>query len=422
MSLFNGKDKEKLKEYKELIDNYKKQISDLEQSLYYDTLTKCKNKKSFKKDMEIYENKAKYVVVAISVDLDKVNKKNRENGDAILFYIAKDLMARFPNVYHICGTKFNILINLCDFKEELIEKWYEETLTKYPDINLFYGIAKSTDGIGLRYFDITQIAIKKMFSDIHFKKPENKDLELELEEKRRLEEVKKQNEALEEETYQANIQNSMDKMRAIFERRQKEKILWENKKKYESNVFELPEEAGSDMEETEEQKNLCTMWFNKETLSFVSEGVFYEYDFYIFPLTFVKPPAALPIVCVIDNKKQYRGLSGDIIHTGIAKKKISVSAHFDDDGNLISNISFDDLTVEFDKKTSANKPVYMPKNYGKKFFDELLFPIKPNVNGSYDMAVYKEGDSEVEICAGNRIHDNEKYTFIVDSKAIYVRH
>lgn len=420
MGIFGGKDKDKIKEYKEAISSYQEQIKNLEQQLYFDTLTKCKNRKSFKEDMKIYESKTKYAIVAVSVDLEDINKKNRENGDAILSSVAKNLNEKFSNVYHISGTNFNILINLCDFNEETINKWAEEMLNKYPDIRLFIGIAKSTDGIGLGYFDITQIAIKRMFQDKRLKKSDNADINIQLEEQNRLEKLRKENAELEEEEYKTSNRLSMEKLTAIKERREKERILWENKKKFESNSFHLPEEEGSDMEETFDTKNLCTMWFNKEIISFEIEGQFYEYDFYIFPLSFVKPPTALPIVCVIDNRQNYKVLTGDIIKTGIARQKINVSARFDEDGNFITNIIFDDVTIKVNKDTKENKALYMPKNYGKEFFGKLLFPIKPNTNGTWDMAVYDNG--EVSICGGSMNYENEMYSFVADSKAIYINH
>lgn len=420
MGLFGKSEKGKLGEYQNLIQTYKTQIEDLEKQLYYDSLTGCKNKTSFKNDMKLYETKTKYVLIAISVDLDKVNKKNREDGDAVLSSFAKRLQNTFSNVYHYGGTKFNVLLNLCDFKEEDIEKWYEESIKAYPDIKIFYGIAKSTDGIGLGYFDICQIAIKRMYADKRIKKPENKDIEVQLEEQKRLEELKRQNEELEEEEYLASVRASMEKMQAIFERRNKEKALYESKKKFDSNIFHLPDEEGSEMEETMEKKNLCTMWFNKEVISFTIDGQYYEYDFYIFPLAYNTPPASLPIVCVIDNRQNYKALTGDIIKTGIARQKINVSARFDEDGNLIDNILFEDVTIKVEKKTTSNKALYMPKHYGKEFFDELLFPIKRNVNGTTDMAVYKDG--EISICNGSREHDGTLYHFTTDSKAIYIGH
>lgn len=420
MGFFSKSDKGKIAEYEKLIGDYKKQIEDLEQKLYYDTLTGCKNKTSFKNDMKLYESKTKYVLVAISIDLDKINKKNRENGDAILVSIAKRLTDAFPNVYHYGGTKFNLLINLCDFKEEEITNWYEKTITDYPDIKIFYGIAKSTDGIGLGYFDISQIAIKRMYQDKHIKKPENKDIEEQLEEQKRLETLKKQNEELEEEEYIASARAMFEKMDAIMQRRQKERALYESKKKFESNVFHLPEELGSDVEETFDKKKLCTMWFNKETISFTIDGQYFEYDFYIFPLAYNKPPASLPIVCVIDNREKYKALTGDIIKTGIARQRINVSARFTEDGQLISNIVFDDVTIEVKKETKENQSLYMPKHYGKEFFDELLFPIKRNLNGTTDMAVYKDG--EVTVCNGSREHDGILYHFTADSDAIYINH
>lgn len=420
MGFFSKSDKGKIAEYEKLIGEYKTKIGELEQKLYYDTLTGCKNRISFKNDMKLYETKTKYALVAISIDLDKVNKKNREDGDAVLVSLAKQLMESFPNVYHYGGTKFNLLINLCDFKEEEIISWYEKMIAKYPDIKIFYGIAKSTDGIGLGYFDISQIAIKRMYADKHIKKPENKDIEAQLEEQKRLEELKKQNEELEEEEYLASVRASMEKLNAIFERRNKEKALYESKKKFESNVFHLPDEAGSDVEETFEKKKLCTMWFNKETISFTIDGQYYEYDFYIYPLAFNRPPASLPIVCVIDNREKYKVLSGDIIKTGIARQRINISARFTEDGQLISNIIFEDVTIQVQKETKENKSLYMPKHYGKEFFDELLFPIKRNLNGTTDMAVYKNGD--VSVCNGSREHDGVLYHFTSDSDAIYINH
>lgn len=423
MGIFGKNDKNKIKEYEDLIKNYQNQIKTLEDELHTDTLTKCKNRKAFKEDIALYETKTKYVLVAISVDLDKVNKKNRENGDAVLCSVAKRLNESFANVYHYGGTKFNLLINLCDFKEEEITEWYEKTINAIPDIKIFYGIAKSTDGIGLGWFDIMQIAIKRMYSDKHIKKPENKDIEALLEEKERLEKLKEETDRLTEESEESAFASAFAKLEAIKKRRDKEKALYESKKKFEANIFEIPDEEGSEVEETFEKKKLCTMWFNKETISFTIDGHYYEYDFYIYPLAFKQPPASLPIVCIIDNRTSYKALSGDgAIKTGIAKQKINVSARFSDKGELISNIVFDDVTIPIDKKTKSNKALYMPKHYGKEFFDELIFPIKKNVNGTCDVAVYRAKDEEnqVSVYNGSANHDGEVYNFTVDSDALYV--
>lgn len=419
MLLLTNKNKSKVfAEYENAISEYKTKIAELEKELYFDKLTNCKNKKSFKNDIAIYEQKSKYCIIALSVDLDDVNKKNRENGDAILSNIAKRLCNHFANVYHIGGTKFNILMSSSDFSQEGFDKVYNEILSAYPDIKIFVGIGFSTDGIGLGYFDICQIAIKRMYADKRIKKPENKDIERELEEQERLKTLIEENKALTEEHKQVAEDEKLSRLKALNERRKNEEELEMKKKMWESNAFNLPdEEYGA--KETFNSKILSTMWFNVDEIGVTVDGVYRLYDIYVFPTEYKPNPQSVNIVVVIDNKEKYKAFSGTVVKTGIARQKISINARFDDDGNFITNIVFEDEKAEFERKTiKNNKAIFMPKSFGKVFFDYQLFPIKQNTNGTCD-SVALSNDNTVDIWYGSTNMNNKDYNFILSNEKYF---
>lgn len=393
-------------------------ISLLEQDLYFDALTGCKNKYAFEKESWEYARTHKYVLIAMSVNLEKINKDGREKGDKVLRGIAEMIMNTYARVYRIGGEKFNVLVNLPNYDEQVFDNLCEDINSYSPEAGLYYGVICSTEAIGLPFSEVLAIAVKRMYDDKKFKRPKNRDILRIEEENRRLrdslkenEELKKRNEELSLSAIEENERYLLAQLNCLKEKKQKQLELERIKELDEICVHNAPP-AGT---ENEHFKKLCCMWFSKTTVSICKDEAYAEVDVYLFPLSFKKPPKTLDILVVIDNKEEYRVLNGTNVTFGLLGETITVNARFTKEGILNTGIVSD---YDIDRNTTTNNGTFTPERFGKVFFDKEVFPIKQNINGTCDCVIW-DGEKGV-VSEGMEIFEDTVYSFVLDNTTFFI--
>lgn len=422
-------------------DNFlQERIKTLEQALYYDKLG-CYTKYKFDEDFSACEKD--FVVFAINVNLEKVNERlGRDEGDKALREITEILNKYFPDkIYHIQGEKFNIfypisnktdLHNIAEDMDKTNIALEDYLFCMDYDISIYIGRGECINDTDVTFTkrEALDIAVKNMYRDKKIKRPKNKNILREEEENERLKKALEEQKALNEEinllTNANDLQNesawlnsfmrgrelaemedNLSKEAKIIEQKKKEiektfkqidegkfDKVFDDEQKYENCIFGYELESGR-YAETEERKVLDSMWYSTFKVEFINFKNEYTFaTIYIYPLSFVKAPATLPILVVADNGYEYIVEHGKNVEIGIGGSVFTINARFTREGKFSVFLNTD---VELVKREEIVKEgTCTPLCFGKSFFGKELFPIKKNVNDLMDCVVITKKPTDEE--------------------------
>lgn len=418
---------------------YLEKIKALEEALYIDKFG-CYTKYKFDEDFKNQDSDFK--IIALNINLEKINETlGREIGDNALKDIVEIYERHFPKcVYHIQGEKFNIFCPYETYNDELLDKAnldIEDYLFCMDyDISIYIGqceCVKSAE-ISFNKEESLSVAVKNMYRDKKIKRPKNKNILREEEENERLKKALEEQNALKNEIDTLEVENAVKNeaswLSSFFQKRElaKDELLLEAKKREIEKSFKRIEEHNLEkvfendsrfencifgyerenetIAETKLKKFVNTLWYSTISFDFVNYKQEYtSATVTIYPLEFVKAPATLPILVIIDNGYHYEVISGKNIEVGIGGEMFTINARFTREGKF--NVFLHSEVELIDRRETVTEGVCTPNHFGKVFQNMELFPIKQNINGTMDCVV--KVDDTFEVSDGVIVFDDTKY-------------
>ena len=316
------------------------------------------NKKAFDNfSKKIHENGREYFLICLTVDLSKANRTNYAYGSYILRkFIISLTKIKDCYPFRIQGEKFNVFVG----QENLDEL---KTLLDTPDENydIYYGISEKeyVPDDGEKQI---QTCVQMMY---------------------------------------------MDKSKKRSQDDKSDKII--------GNKGNTPVED----RETDTCKNRKTMWYSKVKVT-VREPTFKEITVYIFPTQYCEPMASIPLIVVTDDMFSYRHFYGKSVQFGISSEvRFVINAHFDNDGHL--KVSFFNIgSGKCEMQMNHMEGDCIPANFGKRFGNGEIYPIKPNIAGYCDFVYLENGVAVLNTSGIVESTDGEKYTVHMDSQYIHL--
>ncbi len=170
-----------------------------------------------------------------------------------------------------------------------------------------------------------------------------------------------------------------------------------------------------DLRETTFKKHRSTMWYSIIRIT-ILEPIFKEVKVYVFPTKFCKPLHSIPLLVVIDDLLGYRVLHGNDIKFGLEGILFSINARFGRDGHL-NTAAFHSGEGKCEIAIATNEGVCIPANFGKRIGNAEIYPIKPNIHGTFDFVLLNDETPELNT-TGIITHDEKQYMVMMDSEYI----
>ena len=422
---------------------YKNQVEQLREKLYTDPLG-CKTKAAFEEDVENFVAEGDFCLLVMNVNLERVNnKKGRRSGDEVLRAVSNIYYKHFPNLYHMGGEKFNILVKESSKYEEEM-KLANVELARYlmenkVDIDIYYGMAKGSEQFApdmnfSRTWQLyVHVAVERMYADKKKKRPKDRNIikeELEAERLRKaLEEKAAAQKALEEKVKELETQEAKEDAKQINEEisdffegleeiteemnRSKdtlEKIRKDKELEELAYIPHFPFEH-DEMMETMTTKLQDTMWFFMSTIEISNDKEYHKIRIMVYPTAFEKPPLTVPCLVIIEDEINRHIYNGKNVAAGIAGTIFNINSRFTKDGDYnVTIIPREGDYKVVSKNNRVHPGVCTPYHFGKVFFDKEIYPIRKNVDGLMDCVV--QTGNTFELCDGNLEHGGVKYQFI----------
>lgn len=425
----------------------------------HDELTGCLNRAGYSESLK---NFSLDNVVIVSLDVNDLKKTNDTlghlMGDRLLTTISKVLVHYFgKTVCRTGGDEFTIITTPSLFDAGLLTKIDEDlkVLTENDPDGILYQIAYGYEvGDGVKSFDeIYALADEKMMNDKAVKKaslisPEELERERQrlleeerlkaLQEERRKEELEKERLELERlQTEKERLQTERaleeERIRQEQERLKKEKAEAERKRLEEKQKYEEELRNGlipntkweyGEFAETEFEKNLSTMWFVTDKVSYLVGDSFRERVFHIFPTDFKEPLISMPICVAMENNNDYlvyRSGEDPYVVVEIDGYKFNISLRINTEGKMISNVYCEDLE-DLEHSVTMHHGIFTPKHFGKVINTgreiKTLFPIRLNINGTCDCV--ELSDTDISFNHGEVEYVSGKYRFYFNDKIFKV--
>lgn len=414
-------------EYDALVEENNK----LKDEVYKSIKFNCLNEKAFLRDFgEVYD-KLPVVLVAFTIDVEKVNNTyGREAGTTALSSIVEQLSKEIT-VYHIQGEKFNIFYKIFD------EEKYKDLLTKVEinpmyEVFFYVGILRTSDFRGASLEEFRLSAIKQMYAMKHKQKPKDSEITYAEMEKERLEKEKEQLEglveerkdlleAVKEETKKQLEKENEDGLKSIFAIT--EMIKSEDKRQEEENYIDkcnkehlipFTERYIDDKDE----RPLTTMWYSVTELRYAKGDNVYKTLFYVYPYKYDKTDKSLDIVVCFENNGEYMITKGNLLEYGFNTIKFVISARITKEGKLLTNIATPPDVTIISKKEFVTGKDFTPNSFGKVYDNKVIFPIRKGMNGYCDAIVME--DDEIRVVNGI-IQDNNGISHInLTKEKVYI--
>lgn len=431
------------------VEFFRTQVEELKQKLYYDEIG-CKSKAAFENDVKIYENKRPYTLIAMMVNLERVNKVfGRKTGDDTLVTISTIFRKYFDDFYRIGGEKFNILgldaekmnSNMTLAVVELAKYLMANNL----DLDIYYGACRTDEPelTGLTWKELIPVAVDRMYMDRAKKNPineavkeeeiANKMLEKELEKRKALQSELEQQSVIEEQKdAELDMKDISDSLGSFFDemegikaesRISKEELDAIRKEEEEASAGYIPGfpfEEGEIMESIK-KKYLKTMWFHMSVVEISNGRDFHKIKFRIFPLNYVAPPLTVKSLVVAEDVESGKRhiYDGTNVVAGIANTEFYINSRFqknDKTGDVEFKVAITTRKDEWNivsREDKAHSGICTPYHFGKTFFDKELFPIKTNMDGLCE-SVVRFPDGHLEENNGNIKHNDKRYQVVIN--------
>lgn len=424
-------------------DYYREKIDELKKRLYYDNLG-CKSKVSFDEDIQKYFAGGSFMLVTMTVNLERVNKRlGRDKGDEALKAISEIYYKYFPDFYHIGGEKFNILSGsaneLAQAMQNIVRDVAAYLIKNKLDIDIYYGSAGPGDGKTIS--EVIGVAVSRMYDDRNNKRPGNENVVKEEMEAKRLEKAIERKETLKKELEEKeremekedakkemgemtsqlslffdevqNLQKEMDKTKGLLVQLKKEEELIDTE-----YIPGYPFEADGFME-TPDKKFFETMWFYQASMDITDDrNEYHKIRILVYPITYEKPPMTIESLVIIEDEYKRHLYSGKNVKAGIANTEFYINSRFvvNDKGTAEFRVAINKRTdnyivVKGTRKERVHEGVCTPYHFGKLFFDKELYPIRGNINGLVDCVV-REKDGTLSENDGTLKHNDRMYQFV----------
>ena len=432
------------------LEFYKAKAEEYKARLYFD-ITGCKSKAAFEEDIESYHENKPYTLIALTVNLERVNKGlGRKKGDEALNAVVEIYCKYFPDFYRIGGEKFNILSKDAD-KTMKDMNFANVELAKYLvanhlDIDIYYGFCRTDepDLIELTPKELVMVALDRMYIDRANKNPvspeaikaelEVKKLQKVLEKRDELvkqlaeQEAKEEKQEAEEDmkSITAELGSFFDEMTEVRSEATKSKEILEQirKDEEENNVPYIPgfPFEKDELMESIKRKHINTMWFFQSSIEISDEKSDYnKLRFWVYPLEIKRPPQTINCLVIVEDDRGNRHFySGMNVKAGVGNTEFYINSRFQQNSEGVTEYKVsithrekmpDDTPDPYKivKRTDKAHPgVCTPHHFGKTFFDYELFPIRKNTDGLMECVIRKP-DGELIECKGNLKHDNQRY-------------
>lgn len=445
------------------ISEQQKAIEEEHYNAIHDKLTGCKNRLGYSEDLANYSIAD---VVIINFDVNNLKRTNdtlgHQCGDILITTISRKLTEKFKDVYRMGGDEFTVLSTKEAFEKGVLSALDSELqeITRKDTQGIVYQIAYGyEEGNGLLTFEeIYHNADLRMYEDKKAKKASPEEL-ARLEEEKRLEEERIAEEKRLKEIEDIKRKEEIEKQSLEIERLKAEKeaeeerirLEQERQKQMEAERIKAEEEAErqrieeeerikrdlenglipntrwehDEFEETAEEKNLATMWYVKNKLTFLDKkGNFSQHNVYIYPTDYQKPLATVPVIVVIETDGEYKIEQGTLIEANIGGYAFSISSRFMENGTLVASLYCSEIEDEnaIKQETEVHNGKFTPKHFMKQIeYNGMMLealPIKENIQGYCD-CVIKAGD-EIEISNGEEQFNDCCFRFYLEEKAFRV--
>ena len=414
-------------------------FEELEHKYYYNEELNIKNENSFKKEFpELLSKGFGYVLIAVNVNLEKINALSRKLGDELLKDCSDIFKKHFSYCYHIHGEKFNIVMNDYEYNDavmasieleidDLVEKKIPEE--NDVDITLYYGVSETKTELLPSIDDVINqndysyniknfilLTVEKMYADKKLKRPKNPDILRMEKENERLMELLNENKDIalkfRKSNHTAIFEQNKKVMKDFFDNYRKVKKAKELSK---SNIvaedcIPMTDKEAGILLETDENKFIDTMWWEKITIKYTKYNEYHNLTLLIYPLEYVKAPATVPILVIAYDSLNRTFETGTKVEINAGATKFGITARFTMDGNF--NITFevlDDNITILEKNVDNHKGICTPINFGKAYKNAVLYPIDENSNGCLNCIIYNKNKKKGFL--SNGIIDT-KYNFI----------